>query len=204
MNSNNPIQTEPRDPLKAFCEAYVRENGRNPINESQLAEAFVRFFGIRPLVDLSSLDEFFHSTNIDLRKGDLPLGLLGVNMSFEGKRRIDLSERPEQRYFQVHTVLHEIREIIETELRPLGFGTSESERDLEHLANEFAFYAMISSQMSMFRTFFESACEMESKWQKFGALGLIGIGVIVAAVYSFMGAFFPHVTVTPSEMRFER
>jgi hypothetical protein len=204
MNSNNPTQTEARDSLKAFCEVYVSEHAHNPINESHLADAFVKFYGIPPLFDLCSLDEFLVETNIELRKGDLPLGLLGVNMSFEGKRRIDLSERPEQRYFQVHTVLHEIREIIESDFRPLGFGASESERDFEHRANEFAFYAIMSSQMSMFKSLFESAYGMESNWQKFGALGLIGIGVLVAAVYSFMGAFFPHVTVTASGMRLER
>lgn len=203
MNSDNPIQTEPRDLLKAFCEVYVRENGQNPINESQLAESFVKFFGIPPLFDLSGLDEFFVETNIELRKGDLPLGLLGVNMSYEGKSRIDVSEQPEQRYFQVHTALHEIREIIESDFRSLGFGTADSQGDCEHCANEFAFCAIMCSQMPVFKSLFSNAYELEPHWQRWGSLILIGFGVLFVGLYSLVGAFFPHVTPTPTGMRFE-
>jgi hypothetical protein len=204
MNTNNSIEIEPRDSLRAFCEAYISQNGRNPIDESQLADAFVKFFGIPPLVDVRSLDEFFVETNIELRKCDLPIGLLGVNMSFEGKRRIDLSERSEQRHFQIHTVLHEIREIIENDFRPLGFGTAKSQQDFEHCANQFAFCAIMCSQMTVFESLFNNAYEMESNWRKWGALGLISIGLLIVGSYSFVGAFFPHVTVTASGMRFER
>lgn len=204
MNANSSIEIEPRDLLRAFCEAYISQNGRNPINESQLADAFVKFFGIPPLVDVRSLDEFFVETNIELRKRDLPIGLLGVNMSFEGKRRIDLSERTEQKHFQVHTVLHEIREIVENDFRLLGFGRAESHQDFEHSANEFAFYAIMFSQMTVFQSLFDNAYEMESNWWKWGTMGLISMGLLVVGLYSFVGAFFPHVTVTASGMRFER
>jgi hypothetical protein len=205
MNGNNSIEREPRDSLTMFCEVYISQKGRNrPINEWELADAFVKSFEIPPLVDVSGFDRFFAQTNIELRKANLPPDLLGVHMSVEGKRRIDLSERPEQRYFQVHTVLHEIREIIEKDFCRLEFGTTESEDDLERRANEFAFCGVICSQTDVFKFWFDNAHEMESSWRKWGALSLIGMGLLFVALYSFLGAFLPHVTVTASGMRFER
>jgi hypothetical protein len=204
MNSDTPIQAEHCDLLRAFCEEYIRENGQNLIDEAQLAQSFVKFFGIPTLFDLSGLDEFFCETNIDLRKGDLPVGLLGVNMSCEGKRIIDLSERPEQKHFQVHTALHEIREIIENDFRSLGFGTVDSQSDIENCADKFAFCATVLSQMPMFAGLFTSASEIESNWQRVVSLILVVVGASFVGLHSYVGAFHPHVAPTPTGTQFKR
>jgi hypothetical protein len=198
------MDTESCDQLKVFCEAYISQNGRNrPTSEWQLASAFVKSFRIPPILDVPSLEGFFVEANIELRKANLPSGLLAVNMSFEGKRRIDLSGRREQIHFQVHTVLHEIREFIENEFCRLGFSTTDS-RDLEQCANEFAFFAIISSLEGPFKYWLESTWETEREWRRWGAVGLICIAAVACFLYSFVGAFFPHVTVTRSGVRFER
>ena len=205
MNGNNSIETERPDTLAMFCEVYISQKGRNrPIDEWELADAFVKAFEIPPLFDVSGFEGFLAKTNIELRKANLPADLLGVHMSVEGKRRIDLSERPEQRLFQVHTVFHEIREILEKDFRRLGFSTSESDEDLEHCANQFAFCAVICSQMDIFKFWFNNAYEIKSNWRKWGTLSLVGMGLLVVAIYAFGGAFLPHVTVTESKIRFER
>jgi hypothetical protein len=198
------METEHCNSLATFCETYISQNGRNSIRESQFARAFVEFFQIPPLFDIGGLERFLAQANIEVKITQLPGDLLGVHMLFDGKGRIDLSQRPEQRYFQIHTVLHEIREIIENDLRPLGFGTAESQHDFEHCANEFAFYAIMFSQMPLFKFFFDDAFETESNWRKLGMLCLISIALLFVGSYSFVGAFFPHVTVTASRKRFER
>lgn len=196
---------ESRDALKEFCETYISRNGRNRSTngEWELASAFVEFFGIPPLSDVSGLEGFLARTNIEIRKGELPAGLLAVNMSFEGKRRIDVSVRREQLYFQVHTVLHEIREIIENDFRRLGHETTYSQ-DLEHCANEFAFGVIVCSLSHLFGSLFDNAWEIQSTWRRWGVLALIGIGVVAVSSYSFIGAFFPHVSITQSGIRFEK
>jgi hypothetical protein len=191
------------DPLRAFCEACIlREGQKWPVSELELASAFVKFFNVPPLAHVGSLEGFFVQTRIELRKGDLPSDLLGVNMSFQGRRRIDLSGHGEQQHSQLHTVLHEIREIIENEFSRLGFDTTDS-RELEASADEFAFYAVLCPFEGLFRDSLGNALEIESKWQRWTALSLICSVALVLCCCSLMGAFFPQITVTQSGVQFE-
>lgn len=189
-------QVYSQDLIRDFCEAYISEHRENwPTSECDLASAFVKFFGVPALVHVTSLEGFFVQTNIELREGNLPAGLLGVNMSYGSKRRIDLSSRREQTLFQIHTVLHEIREIIENGFLRLGFSTTDR-RDLEASADEFAFWAALCSTRDPLKDMLKTASEIESKWQRWTMLGLGSAGVIAFVFYSFMGAFSHNVTVS--------
>ena len=197
-------QVRGQDLITDFCEAYVSQHRENwPTDEWELARAFVKFFEAPLLADMTSLQGFFTQTNIELRKCNLPAGLLGVNMSFEGKRRIDLSQRREQVYFRLHTVLHEIREIIENDFLRLGFSTTNS-RNIEDSADEFVFCAVLCSTKDPLENWVKTASEIESKWRRWTILGLICAGAMFFCFWSFIGAFFPHVKVTRSGVRFER
>jgi len=193
-----------QDLIKEFCEGCISEDRENwPPSECDLASAFVEFFGVPALVHVSSLQRFFVQTNIELREGALPAGLLGVNMSYGSKRRIDLSRRREQIYFQIYTVLHEIREIIENGFLRSGFSTTDR-RNLEASADEFAFWAVLCSTRDPLKDLVRIASEIESKWKRWTLLGLISAGAVAFVFCSFLGAFFPHVKVTQSGVRFER
>jgi len=198
-------QPEISNRLKSFCEACASRNHQSPLSEEQLAEAFVKFFSIPPLFDVSGLDKFFATADIEMCRTTLPVGLLGLNMSYEGKRKIRLSDRRGQKRFQLHTALHEIRELIENDFRVLGFSTTESSEDeLEFCADEFAFHAVLCSQAGLFRHFFANARAIKSDWRRWAILSLIGLGMVAAGLFAFIGAFYPHVTVTGSKIRFER
>lgn len=191
------------DPLRAFCECIPRDGQEWPVSEWELASAFIKFFNVPPLAYVGNLEGFFAQTKIELREGDLPSDLLGVNMSFQGRRRIDLSRHGEQVHSQLHTVLHEIREMIESEFSRLGFATTSS-RELEASANEFAFYAVLCPFEGLFKDSLHNALEIESKWQRWTTLSLICAAALVLGFGSFMGAFFPRITITQSGVRFER
>ena len=194
------MDTKLPDPLRSFCEQYISQNCQKwPTSEFELADAFIKHFRIPFVVDPGGLQDFLVRMNIEHVEGDLPADLLGVNMSFEGKRKILTARDGDQVSFRVHTVLHEIREIIEADFHRLGSTTTNSQ-NLDHRADEFAFAVSVCSAAAAapLGGLFENAAEMNSGWQELVSLGVFIVGAVVVLLYSFFGAFgyrFPNSAV---------
>jgi hypothetical protein len=183
------MDTELQNPLSAFCKVHVSLNSQKwPTSENELAEAFVKHFKIPFLADDSGSQDFLSRTNIELRDDNLPPDLLGVNMSFAGKRRIYTSKHVDHLPFRVHTVLHEIREVIEADFIGLGLTTTGSQ-GLDSRADEFACAVVFCSAIMSAGDWFESAPEMNSNWQNWAGFCLFTAGAVLLLLYSFYGAF---------------
>lgn len=157
------MDKESHNPLKAFCEAYISQNRETwPTSEQQVAKAFVSHFEIPFVSRVEDLQDFLIHTNIELIERELPADLLGVNMSFGVKRQIFTSRNA---LFETHTVLHEIREIMEVDFRELGFSTTNSS-DLDSRADEFSFEVDMCAAMPSIQRWIDKKMETNSTWKK--------------------------------------
>jgi hypothetical protein len=162
------------DKLTAFCEECTARNaGAWPISERNLAMEFIKHFNIPPIVLITHLMGLCAALNIELVRDELPPDLLGLNASIGYKRVIVYSGRSGDLILREHTILHEIREIIESILRKLDFPTVEPS-EMEFHANAFASEVMAIGTQDEFGYWYEYAAEIESTWWRIGALLLIG------------------------------
>jgi hypothetical protein len=183
------METESRDLLRVFCEAYTLQHGDKwPTREHELAEAFVSYFRIPIVFGVADLQDFLVQTNIELIEYDFPADLLGVNMSFGVKRQIVTSRNPDHIPFRLHTVLHEIREIIEADFRRLGFTTTDSS-DLDRRADEFSFAVHICAAKDSMQDWVKDSSETKSTWQSFASLCIVSVIFFLFGLTSSFGAF---------------
>lgn len=198
------MNVESQDLLRAFCEAFtLQHRDKWPPNEYELAEAFVSHFAIPRILGVADLQNFLTQTNIELIEDDSPADLLGINMSVGGKRRIFTSKNRDHFPFRIHTLLHEIRELIEVEFCQLGFKTTNSQ-GLDSRADEFSFAVHIRAATPSIEGWVKNSPEIKSTWQSIASLfGLIAIATVFG-LSSFFGAFgyrFQNQSVKKSPLR---
>jgi hypothetical protein len=179
------------DALTTFCQSYISQNTACwPTDETKLASVFVKFFRLPLLGHVGTLEGFAVQTRIILIETELPGNLLGMNVSFEGKKQILYSGHRRHIHSPVHTVLHEIRELLENEFRRLGFATIQTRRGLEKRADRFACAAFLESGVPELQHWISKTSEIESKWRKFGGFALIVICGLLFILFSHMGAYY--------------
>jgi hypothetical protein len=178
------------DQLILFCRDFVSRYPEQRVTEALLATHFVLFFELPPIADISNLTEFCNSVGIALSKETLPPDLIGINGSVGNLRKIIISERVEDLCIQEHTLLHEIRELIEHVFRDLGSSISTPE-EMEARASEFASFVMTSSYHSMFESWERDVAGIESPWQLILAALIIGAAQMLVAVRAHMSAHNP-------------
>jgi hypothetical protein len=179
------------DGLTAFCQSYISQNASCwPTDETRLASAFVKFFRLPLLGHVGTLEGFATETKIELIETELPGNLLGMNVSFEGKRQIFYSGHRKHIHSPIHTALHEIRELLENEFHRLGFATVQTRRGLEKRADRFACAAFLESGIPALQDWINKTSEIESKWSKFGGFALIVICGLLFILFSHMGAHY--------------
>jgi len=183
------MDTPSQDLLKAFCEDHVSQHREKwPTSEHALAKAFVSHFEIPIVHRVADLHNFLVQTNIELIERDLPSDLLGVNMCFGVKRQIFTSRNADHVPFDTHTVLHEIREIMEVEFRGLGFSTTNSS-DLDSRADDFSFGVDMCAVTASLMDWTKDARETNSMWAKIAALCMAIVIVVLFEKRSRLGAF---------------
>lgn len=183
------MDIEAQDRLRTFCEEYISQNREKwPPSEYELAEAFVLHFGIPFTFRVADLKNFLIQTNIELIERDLPADLLGANISSGVKRQIFTSTGAEHVPFRVHTVLHEIREVMEADFRGLGFPTTNS-RGLDSRADEFSFAVHMSAATPSIQGWVNDPSETTSTWQSFASLCFCTVMFALFGLHSLFGAF---------------
>ena len=109
------------DLILSFCQNFVAHNlDAWPPKEQVLANEFAVYFRLPVFITMRELERFCSATNIELTQKKLPEDLLAVNCSTNGKRIIELNEVPQDLSIQPHTVLHEVRELLEYTFRGLS------------------------------------------------------------------------------------
>lgn len=116
----------------------------------------------------------------------MPEDIRGHNHLYENQRVIVVSEHQTFPGANEHTVLHEIREMVEHILVGLGSRTCSSMEELEARAEEFAALARSDAFGDSLLVFWKNAEQIEKKWVRYGAYALIGLGGLLCT----LGLFF--------------
>lgn len=183
----NAVSSNGSDRLYAFCQLIASRYSNNwPPSEEQLAEEFVGFFEVS-FPSLDSWIELCSSMNIRVTLTSLPQGLRGHHACFNNERAIWLPERDRFPGAREHTLLHELREILEHIFTDLGLPTADA-KSREAPAEAFAAHTRITASEKMCKTFIEDARKIQSTWRRRGTYALICFGMIL---HSFGCIFLP-------------
>ena len=164
-----------------FCQRVVTEHSEHwPISEKTLAEEFLAFTGLHLVANLEEVSEVCQSKlGISVSRSSMPDGLRGHNFSYGKERKILIATDQDYYGATLHTLLHELREILESEFRGLDHPIAGSDNaDLEKHAEDFATTLQVTAAFKAVPIFFESAREIERKWLRIGAYLLIILGAI--------------------------
>lgn len=191
-----------KDPILAFCRAVISCHAENwPPKEDVLAEQFVNWLGVKSFMTRSSMVELCSSKGIKLSFASVPPELRGFNCSFQYKKEIVISDEETIVFSDLHTLLHEFREMLECGFADLGYSTLTAKDSLELKAEEFAMFSRIETGAREFPAYFEMVVKIETNWQRY-----FGYAFLLAcfAAYSLSCMFLPQVEEMISEARRQR
>lgn len=177
---------QPTDLLVTFCRHVVsKHRDKWPPSEHVLAEAFVERFSLEVVVLPEAL-KMCKRLGIEVTVAPLPFGLHGLNGEHKGKREIVIAEEEAFPGGKVHTLLHELREVLEYAFSDLGYPTVQKQ-GLERRAEEFASAVNLLGMQKAFVMLFTSAMKIETTWKRLlagAALCALGVPLmIVSAMY---------------------
>lgn len=135
------------------------------------------------------LRELCAQLGITLSFSSLPPELRGFNCVYDNKTEIVISEQQSFPGAEEHTLLHELREVLERIFVGLDYPTADNGQELEKKAEDFARLARMAAINKSLPTFFEGADQIDRKWARVAAFVLIGGG---ALLYLFSCAMLPH------------
>lgn len=173
--------------LPEFCAAIVQKHADAwPPTEHQLAQDFVGHFGIARLNFYDGLVKWCGDVGIEVSTMDcLPADLRGANFWHEKNMSIVMPLNGGCFISREHTLLHEVRELLEWEFVHLGH-TSGDLDTRESRAEQFAASVRMAMFVESSRDFFQLAGEVKNPLGRVCAYGLVG-ALTVAAVVSCTG-----------------
>ena len=192
-------ETPKSDLILTFCQDFIfRYHNSWPPDEQTLAREFVSYFRSFWFVTIGEIEKFCLATGIELTQKNITHDLLAVNFSFNGKRGIELDDRPQNLPIQTHTALHEIRELLEYTFCDLGSPIT-GRSEIEIRANEFASLVMISRIEREFAGLIETAVEIRPGFLKIGAFALLGAAAFAVIAQACLGPTYPHLPSQSSD-----
>lgn len=176
---NPPTGPTPADPLDDFCQSVLAKYAESwPPTEEQLAQEFVTTFKLSALSSFQTLQVLCASLGVEVSVRPMPRELRGHNSSYEGRRTILIAAEQDFPGADTHTVLHELREIIEQILSTLDRKTAISLHERELRAETFAASVLSYALLRKLPGAFEQAKKIDKKWWRYGAYLFIGIGAM--------------------------
>ena len=137
---------------------------------------------------------------VNLSFVSLPHEIRGLNCSFGDKREIVITDT-QPSLFELHTLFHEFREMLEHVLAELGHPTIGPEDFLEVQAEHFAALCRMAAATSELPAFLEMTSKIEKKWARYFSYGLL---FVFSAAYLFSCIFTPQMEEALSEARRQR
>ena len=187
------VTIQPAPTLRGFCQHIIAKHASNwPADEMVMAEEFVTFFKLDFLTTVTSLTELCKSLGVNVSHSKLPRGLHGHNCAYEDKREIviaETAETPRVPGAREHTLLHELREIMEYEFRKINSPIASDLADREERAEDFACYVRAALPIKAFGEILEHMGQ--PKWTV-GEACLAVIFGIAMIVYAFSCTMLPH------------
>jgi hypothetical protein len=175
------------NPFRGFCQSIIDDHARDwPPSERVLADKFVRFFGLGPLPQRLELEQLLARLGIRVSTALLPDELVGFHCSYGEAREIIISEQEPYWLSAEHTILHELREMLEHTFSDLGFWTSSGKLP-ENRAEEFALSVRVWGLGEVLDSHWEDFAKGQSWWDRSIALFLTA-GCIA---YSLACRFLP-------------
>ena len=187
------ITIQPPFTLRRFCETVVANHSPNwPPGEDTLAQEFVSFFQLRGPLTLEDLENVCRTLGVGVSTRDLPQGLRGHNHAYQDKREIVIGTVPEAVAAigsREHTLLHELRELMEYEFRKMEHPIVTSFPDRETRAERFASFVRTFAAMKGWQPLFEGMGDIKSRW---GMFGMFLLAFLLIAGYSFACLALPN------------
>ena len=183
---NTLPQSSESDPLLSFCLRVAERRENWPPGENVLAEQFVSFFGVSAFAHFETLSQLCVQLGISVSVRPMPSELRGHNLSYNGSRAIVIADDQSFPGANEHTLLHELRELLEDSFVQLGFVVAATPEDLEERAEMFACIVRSHlAQKTMF-VWLQQAENVEKKWLRYGAYLLAVLGGIALVVGCFL------------------
>lgn len=173
--------------LPEFCAAVVKKHADAwPPTEHQLAQDFLEHFGIARLGFYDGLVKWCGEVGIDVSMRDsLPHDLRGANFWHEASMSIVMPVNGGCFISREHTLLHELRELLEWEFERLA-SSSGDPNTREPRAEQFAACVRIAVVVESSKDFFKVASDVQNPLGRACVYGLVGL-VTVASVVGCAG-----------------
>ncbi|MGB6481032.1 MAG: hypothetical protein WBF15_18220, partial [Candidatus Sulfotelmatobacter sp.] len=167
------------NPLLGFCLAVISRHSENwPPTEQVLAKEFVSWLGVKPFLTRDAMRELCLSKRINLSFTSLAQELRGFNCSFRDKKEIVISDHENVPFADLHTLLHEFREMLEHGFVEVGYATLTPRDSLEETAEEFAAVARMETGTREFPAYIKIVGNIETPWQRYLGYVLLAIGFV--------------------------
>jgi hypothetical protein len=137
---------------------------------------------------------------INLSFVSLPQEIRGLNCSFGNKREIVITDA-QPSPFDLHTLFHEFREMLEHVFAELGHSTIGPDNFLEVQAEHFAVLCRMEAATRELPAFLEMTANIERKWTRYLSYGLL---LVFGVAYVFSCIFTPQMEEVVSEARRQR
>lgn len=175
------------NPILGFCLRIISQHGENwPPTEDALAEEFVDWFRLRPVLTRTAMIELCKAKGVSLSFAPLPQDIRGVNCSFEDRKEIVVTERELAPFADSHTLLHEFRELLEHQFIELGHPTVRTKASLEVQAEIFAMTCRIEAGEKEMPAFFEMVSKVEKRWLRYlgyASVLVFGFAYLYGCIY---------------------
>jgi len=190
------------NPLLGFCLAVISRHAEHwPPPEEILAKEFVSWLGVRSFLTRDAMRELCLSKGTNLSFVPLPLNLRGFNCSFKDKKEIVIAERENVPFADLHTLLHEFREMLECVFVEVGCATLTPEDSLEATAETFAMLARMETSVREMPAYLEMVGHIEANWPRYFGYAFV---VVFFVAHMFSCVFLPQFEETISEARRQR
>jgi hypothetical protein len=167
------------NPLLSFCLAVLSRHAENwPPTEEVLAREFVSWLGVKSFLTRDAMRELCLSKGINLSFILLAPELRGFNCSFRDKKVIVISEHNNVPFGDLHTLLHEFRELLERDFVEIGYATLTPKDSLEETAEEFAAVARMETGTRELPAYIKMIDSIETPWHRYLGYVLLVIGFV--------------------------
>ena len=180
------IKNDAKLEIASFCQSFIsRYRETWPPTEELLAEEFVNWFSLEPFPTREALIRLCLSKGVNLSFPQLPNDLHGFNCSYQETREIMVSEDAKAPFTDLHTFLHEFREMLEGTFTALGYPTIRPEQFLEVQAEHFAMACRMHAVQKELPSVFERIALIEKTWVRYlaySAVGFAGLAYLLSCV----------------------
>src|SRR5206468_7728765 len=151
-----PLDEIKQDTIADFCQTVLSRHAEQwPISEETLAQEFLGFFGLHLVPTFEGVAQLCQNhLRIMVSFAPLPTGMRGYNGSYRDKREVLISLSQDFAGAKLHTLLHELREILESGFEKLGRPiANRKDSDLEQCAESFAISVQVCAAYKIFPIF---------------------------------------------------